>query len=106
MTKTTTAARVAKAKRATTLSITLEFEGGEKVEIHTLNPNGVDHIERFGGSRHALFANKTASLVQRSFGGNMIRDLEMDIHDRSFWEWIAKLINGEIPAKCKATAQE
>jgi hypothetical protein len=114
MTNATKAARVtragshtrsiATAKRETTLSLTIEFEGDGKVEIHTLNPGTGDHIERFGGSRHALFANKTASIVQRSHGGNMLRDLEMDIYDHSFWEWIARLINGEIESKCKATA--
>ena len=101
---TTRSAAPAKAKRETTLSLTIEFEGDGRVEIHTLNPGTGDHIERFGGSRHALFAVKTASIVQRSYGGNSLRDLEMDIYDHSFWEWIARLINGEIDAKCKATA--
>ena len=104
MARTRTAAP-AKAQRETTLSLTIEFEGDGKVEIHTLNPGTMDHIERFGGSRHSLFAGKTASIVQRSYGGNMLRDLEMDIYDQTFWEWIAKLINGEIKAKAKATAQ-
>jgi hypothetical protein len=104
MTKPTPAVRAK--PRETTLSLTLEFEGGEKIEIHTLNPNGVDNLPRFGGTKHALFAQKTASIVQRAHGGNTVRDLEMDIYDRTFWEWIAKLINGEIAAKCKATAQQ
>jgi hypothetical protein len=95
---------LAKTKRASTLSLTLEFEGDGRVEVHTLNPGTGEHIERFGGSKHSLFADKTASIVTRSHGGNMVRDTEMDIYDPGFWEWIAKLINGEIKAKCKATA--
>jgi hypothetical protein len=95
-----------RSKRETTLSLTLEFEGGEKIEVHTLNPGTGDRIERFGGSKHDLFPGKTASLVTRDHGGNMSRDTEMDIYDQNFWEWIAKLINGEIKAKVKAVATE
>lgn len=85
-----------------TLALTLTF-GGYKTEIHTLNPGTNECIERFGGSRHALFAGKTASIVTRD---NQGRDTEMDIYDKNFWEWIARVINGETDVKPTASVPE
>lgn len=93
--------------RPTTLSMIIEFQGKDgngKVEIHTLNPGTGDHIERFGGTKHTLRAHKTASIVTRTYSPNAVRDYEQDIYNYDFWEWIARIINGEIEAKVTATA--
>ena len=104
---TSNTARAAKTARKTTLSLTIEFEskdGNGKVEVHTLNPGTSDRIERFGGSSYPLFANKTASIVTRNISAMGVRDFEQDIYAPEFWEWIARMVNGEIKAKMKATA--
>ena len=95
-----------------TLALTLTF-GDTKIEIHTLNPNGVDCIERFGGSKHACFAQKTASIVERKISPMGVSDLEMDIFDKNFWSWIARLINedsrkefGILPVATTPSAKE
>jgi hypothetical protein len=63
-----------------------------------------DHIERFGGSSRGLTAVKTASLVTRTFQHGICSDVEYDIHDKNVWEWIAKIMNGEIEATFQAVA--
>lgn len=83
----------------------LTIKIGEKhsTEIHMLNPREV--FEGFGGSRHGLVVKKTASLITRVREGMLI-DTERDITDRHVWEFIAKCINGEIPATAVVDSRE
>lgn len=66
--------------------------GKSTQEIHLLNVK--DCFPNFGGSRHALVVQKTASIVirTRNEAGELI-DTEHKIDDPKVWNAIAKCIN-------------
>lgn len=67
-------------------------ETGKTVcEVYMLNPG--QHFPGFGGSRHGLTVQKTASLIVRNTQGGCITDVEHDITDGTVWAWLARLIN-------------
>lgn len=57
-----------------------------KYEVHLLNPG--EWFQNFGGSRHALQAKKTASLIVRRTSPHGLTDIEYDLRDESVWEWL------------------
>lgn len=78
------------------------IEGHNRYEIHVLNSGDV--FENFGGSKHGLVAQKTASLVVRSRGVDL-RDVEYDIYDAGVWAWIGRLIDGQLVTVVRAEAE-
>ena len=65
--------------------LTIQMGEHYKTEVFMLNPGTGDRVERFGGSRHDLYAHKTATLVTREIGVSTT-DVERDIYDPHFWE--------------------
>lgn len=97
--------------------LTLKF-GSETYEIHMLNvgdvfpeeldPAKVNQFLGFGGSRHPLTAGRdfatgekhkkpTASLVVRRISPMGVDDKEREITDPAFWQWMARMLNGDRP---------
>lgn len=57
-----------------------------RYQVYLLPPN--TFFEGFGGSRHALMVSKTPSMVVRTRGGGILRDVEYDIGDKGVWQYI------------------
>ena len=81
--------------------LTLRF-GKETHEIHMLNVGEL--FEGFGGSKRGLVVGenqppkkRTASLIVRRNSVMGTEDKEMDIHDPTFWAWMARMLNGSGP---------
>ena len=66
--------------------------------VYLLNPG--DYFEGFGGSRHALRVNKTASLIVRTNGYMGLQDTEYDITRMDVWDSIFNAVrNTQQPTK-------
>ena len=74
-----------------------------RTEVYALNPG--DSFPAFGGSRHALIARKTASIVLRQAFSGMTSDIEYDIHDPKVWAWLGMLINSKSGASVAEPSQ-
>lgn len=75
------------------LTVTLAAHSDTTVEVHMLNPG--EHFERFGGSSRGLtVVGKTASLITRTKSPGGTEDVERDVYDPKFWEWMSRMING------------
>ena len=62
-----------------------------RVEFHLLQPK--DYFEGFGGSRHALRVEKTASIISRFYSPAAgVSDREVCAKDVGTWDWIRRLM--------------
>lgn len=66
--------------------ITVKHEDGGTTEVFVLNPGEI--FVEFGGSRHNLRVNKTASIILRRQGPWGLTDTEYDVYNAGVWEWI------------------
>lgn len=71
-----------------------------RYEIHLLNIG--EHMERFGGRRSGLTVTKTASLIKRVISNQCFVDVEYDIRNPNFWEWLESALCGEF-GECHVT---
>ena len=63
--------------------LTIKINDKATVEIYALNPK--ESFEGFGGSRHSLIVEKTASIITRLHQDGMEFDTERDLRDDFIW---------------------
>lgn len=63
-----------------------ETERKYRFEVYLLPPKAV--FDGFGGSRSGLLVGNTPSLVVRTRGGGVVRDVEYDLADKGIWQHV------------------